>query len=220
MTTGDKQYCPTDSQSAESQPADEPPEYTQITLSDGNTNCCSWNYYDSPTKTYGTGTDQIAGQKRTTPITTTINRNEETLCCLYGAADNVQKDTNYAATTGNTYKDRSSICNPTYTTLGENAKLAFTIGTTDYYCVGGTIEPINSTLSCTGGKWVSITNNEIYDTPTATKTTTDKEGNNINTLNFYYTGSQNTKQTYTDPNDNNTSWLVGELLKTTETESN
>ena len=224
VTTGDKQYCPTDSQSAESQPADEPPEYTQIEFktSTGNvyTNCCSWHYYDSPTETYGT--NDVAGQKRTT----TINGNEETLCCLYGAPT-AQKDTNYAATSGANSTQRSRICNPTFTPLkvpegkeGPEAKLAFTIGTTDYYCVGGTIEPINSTLSCTGGKWVSITNNEIYDTPTATKTTTDKEGNNINTLNFYYTGSQNTKQTYTDPNDNNTSWLVGELLKTTETESN
>ncbi|MBQ1997268.1 MAG: hypothetical protein II238_02345, partial [Alphaproteobacteria bacterium] len=93
--------------------------------------------------------------------------------------------------------------NPTYTTLGANAKLAFTIGTTDYYCVGGKIEPDNSTLSCTGGKWVSITNNEIYDTPTQSKTDTE----NNKTLNFYYENSQNTKQTYTPLQS---SWLVGE----------
>jgi hypothetical protein len=161
----------------------------------------------------------VAGQKRTTPIT----ENDKKLCCLYGAPT-AEKDTNYAATSGATSTQRSHICNPTFTPLkvpegkeGPEAKLAFTIGSTDYYCVGGEIDPDNSTLSCTGGKWVSITNNEIYDTPTATKTTTDKEGNNINKLNFYYENSQNTNQTYTPLNAR---WLVGELPTTTETESN
>ncbi len=203
VTTGDNQYCPTDSQSAESQPADEPPEYTQIDTGDGNTNCCSWHYYDSPTETYGT--NNVAGQKRTTPI----KENDKELCCLYGK-HNGQKHTNYAATSGAKSTQRSSICNPTFTTLGNtNAKLAFTIGTTDYYCVGGTIEPINSTLSCTGGKWVSITNNEIYDTPTDT----------TKNINFYYENSQKMELTDTDP-DNNTNWLVGEWPTTPETESN
>lgn len=214
VTTGDNQYCPADSQSADSQPANEPPEYTQIefetSTGTGNvyTNCCSWHYYDSPTEKYTYGKDEVAGQKRTTPITTTINGNEEELCCLYGAADKVQKDTNYAATNGDTYKDRSSICNPTYKTLGnKNATLAFTIGTTDYYCVDGTITPNASTLSCTGGKWVSITNNEIYDTPTDT----------TKNINFYYENSKKMELTDTPLKG---SWLVGELSTTTETESN
>lgn len=212
VTTGDNLYCPTDSQSAESQPADEPPEYTQIefktSTGTGNvyTNCCSWHYYDSPTETYGT--NYVAGQKRTTPITTTINGNKETLCCLYGAPT-AEKDTNYAATSGANSTQRSHICNPTFATLGnKNAKLAFTIGTTDYYCVGGSkIEPDGLTLSCTGGKWVSITNNEIYNTPTDT----------TKNINFYYENSKKMELTDTPLQG---SWLVGGLPTTPETESN
>ncbi|MBQ1997093.1 MAG: hypothetical protein II238_01450, partial [Alphaproteobacteria bacterium] len=102
VTKGDNLYCPEDSQ---------PDEYTQIDTDDkGNTNCCSWHYYDSSIKTYDTGTDTIAGQERTTPI----EENDKKLCCLYGAADNVQPYTNYAATnTAETNSiERSSICNP------------------------------------------------------------------------------------------------------------
>ena len=195
MTTGDNLYCPADSQ---------PDEYTQIDTGDGNTNCCSLHYYDSPIKKYDTGTDKIAGQERTT----TINENDKELCCLYGE-HTVQKDTNYAAT-GATSITRTKICNPTFTTLGADTKatLAFTIGTTDYYCVGGEIKTPNaSTLSCTGGKWVSITNNEIYDTPTDT----------TKNINFYYENSQKMELTDTPLQGG---WLVGELLTTTETESN
>jgi hypothetical protein len=200
VTKGDNLYCPADRQ---------PAEYTQIDTGDGNTNCCSWHYYDSPTEKYG----EDAGQKRTT----TINENDKELCCLYGATDTEETPyENYAATDGATSIPRSSICNPTFAPLKVtegtediNATLAFTIGTTDYYCVGGTISysaDSGPALSCAGGKWVSITNNEIYDTPTQSKTDTEKN----KTLNFYYENSQNTNQTYTDPNDSNKSWLVGE----------
>jgi hypothetical protein len=157
-------YCPSNTN-----------EYTQI--SDGaNTNCCS--------KKYDVNAEAIKNSK------------DQTICCVDGATTVPSKYNNYAAPDSiiSNPTELIPICKPNENITGKNAKLAFSTGTSDYYCVyTGSLGDDNSitsngtTLTCNDGVWTVVKRTEqTYTTPTNnTKTgvqnffygVTDENGN-------------------------------------------
>ena len=178
--SNDGLYCP------------ESESYTRITTTSDETNCCDSRYYDKK-------------EQRTTAIAIGDSK-KPNMCCIYGATTSeITKDTNYASDGTTSSTPVSQICNPTSSTLISSAttKLVFTVGNTDYYCVGGTLDTSEGDLNCKGGKWVAInTDDKTYSSPTLGTS-------NVTDLNFYYTDGQNS--TTSTPDKNTTGWLVGKL---------
>ncbi|MEE1029808.1 MAG: hypothetical protein UIC65_02180, partial [Alphaproteobacteria bacterium] len=157
FTNPDMLYCPSNTN-----------EYTQI--SDGaNTNCCS--------KKYDVNAEAIKNSK------------DQTICCVDGATTVPSKYNNYAAPDSIISNPTAliPICKPNENITGKNAKLAFSTGTSDYYCVyTGSLGDDNSitsngtTLTCNDGVWT------VVDRATQTYTTPTAGNDDIPVQNFFY----------------------------------
>ena len=139
----DKKYCPVDN-----------PDYTQVTDSEGCTNCCSKKHYKN-SEALQVGTDEQG----------------PTICCVNGTISNPEKSEEiYSAEVGFSSNVQTTICNPGgVEATGQDTTLVFSTETDDYYCVGGEITTSNNSLECYDGVWVSISkdpSNQVYKTPT------------------------------------------------------
>ena len=169
--TGDGLYCP------------ESGDYHRITITNPNndtkqttSNCCS-TIYD--------------GQS-VQPIDYPGHDNQD-ICCINGALDTGEKNTNYAAPQGFDRLNNQTgtptvpaICRPS-SNFGAKHFLVFSTTDTDYYCVcnnGDDCEnPITSnaeSITC-NGRWVSVTNGNQYAYPTVANTVIDFHYNDDNT---------------------------------------
>ena len=169
--------------------------YTRIiTTTSGETNCCDYRHYDTE-------------KKRTTAIA--IGDSEKpNMCCIYGATTVNTAKNAYYASDDTISAPVNQICNPTSSTISNKAELVFTAGNTDYYCVGGTLDPSEGDLNCEGGKWVAINKNDnTYSSPTLGTS-------NVTDLNFYYTGLQDENKSA--PTQGNNGWLIGKWPANTQ----
>lgn len=187
--TGDGLYCPDSTDNT----------YNRITImppkDDGTTqttsNCCSTEY----------------DGKSVQPINYPGHDNQD-ICCINGALDTGEKNTNYAAPQGFDRLNNQTgtptvpaICRPS-SNFGVKHFLVFSTTDTDYYCVCNNdtdcTDPITSnaeSITC-NGRWVSVTNGNQYAYPTdADQVDTDT------VIDFYY-NDENTPIPVTSKNVN------------------
>ena len=124
-------------------------------------NCCSSNYDEKAKKV-------------------------QNICCVDGLTNQSTTDTNYAKPESlESMPTPTTICKPNENS-GTTATLAFSTDTSDYYCVGGTIQPIGKSLNCKNGVWTAIQRDkQLYSNPTAGAEQSDS------VKNFFYNPDAN-----------------------------
>ena len=116
------------------------------------------------------------------------------VCCKEGRAEEVQKDDNYAATTGiNAEATNTDVCTPAATPPATpKAKLAFSTTDFDYFCTNGDLTYTSGEIECAKGYFVAVSRLDkttgLHYTPVARKSSSFNPDGPYDYVenNFYY----------------------------------
>ena len=126
------------------------------------------------------------------------------VCCKEGIATKVQKDDNYAATTGIKAEDtNTAVCTPA--AIKQQAELAFSTTDFDYFCTNGTLTYTSGEITCANGYFVAVSRLDktkgLHYTPVARKSSSFNPFGPYDYVenNFYYAKNAIVYENGTDP---------------------